>query len=107
MNSIIASNLKKMRKHFGWSQDRAAELIGIKRSRLASYEEGRAVPGLELFPKLITVYRIIDWHGFLTNTAFEPITQSAPPIPPTLIEQRYSELSPKDKRLADSLLNLD
>lgn len=43
---LIASNLKFYRKRKGYTQEQLAEKIGIKRSLLGAYEEGRAEPNL-------------------------------------------------------------
>ncbi|MFN3403611.1 MAG: XRE family transcriptional regulator [Cytophagaceae bacterium] len=44
--STISSNLKFLRKQKGFTQEQLAEKVGIKRSLLGAYEEGRAEPGL-------------------------------------------------------------
>jgi transcriptional regulator with XRE-family HTH domain len=62
---ILAENLRKVRKDNGWSQTEAAKRIGIKYSRLAAYEEGRAEPGLDLLDKIFSVYKVDDWKDFL------------------------------------------
>jgi transcriptional regulator with XRE-family HTH domain len=105
-NQIIASNLKKARTALGWSQEKAAQLFRIKRSTLASYEEGRALPSLTFYPKLVTVYSIHDWLGFITNKDFDYADQVTNSQPLSLIEQNFNLLSEKEKNLARTLLNL-
>lgn len=104
--SIISDNLKKVRKAKGWSQDVAAAQLGIKRSNLASYEEGRALPSITLLPTLVLVYGILDWQRFINDPTFELHNQVAPAPPPSLIEQRFNELDEKQRILAKNLLNL-
>ncbi len=44
--SIVSNNIKALRKQLGFTQEQFAEKIGIKRSLLGAYEEGRADPRL-------------------------------------------------------------
>lgn len=44
--SIVSNNIKALRKQMGFTQEQFAEKIGIKRSLLGAYEEGRADPRL-------------------------------------------------------------
>ncbi|HEY8400177.1 MAG TPA: LexA family transcriptional regulator [Cytophagaceae bacterium] len=44
--SLVNGNIKVLRKKLGLTQEQFAEKIGIKRSLLGAYEEGRAEPGL-------------------------------------------------------------
>lgn len=44
--SIVSNNIKALRKQLGFTQEQFAERIGIKRSLLGAYEEGRADPRL-------------------------------------------------------------
>jgi len=45
--SLISENVKYFRKQLGFTQEQLALRVGIKRSLLGAYEEGRAEPGLE------------------------------------------------------------
>ena len=45
--SLVSENIKFFRKQLGFTQEQLALRIGIKRSLLGAYEEGRAEPGLE------------------------------------------------------------
>jgi len=103
---IVASNLKKVRTALGWSQEKAAQQMGIRRSTLASYEEGRALPAIILFPKIVHVYGISDWKGFIQNPDFEFTNQKSVPETVSLIEEKYNSLTAKEKILAKTLLNL-
>ena len=44
--SLVSQNIKHLRKKLGLTQEQFAEKIGIKRSLLGAYEEGRADPRL-------------------------------------------------------------
>lgn len=44
--SLVSNNIKALRKQLGFTQEQFAEKIGIKRSLLGAYEEGRADPRL-------------------------------------------------------------
>lgn len=45
--SIIANNIKSLRKKFGYTQEQFAQKVGIKRSLIGAYEEARAEPKLQ------------------------------------------------------------
>lgn len=45
--SLVSENIKFFRKQLSLTQEQLAQRIGIKRSLLGAYEEGRAEPGLE------------------------------------------------------------
>ncbi len=71
--TILSENLKKARKAAGFhSQQQAAEALGIKRSLLGAHEEGRCQPQLQVFVKIIEVYRIADWKGLILDEHFDP-----------------------------------
>ncbi|MCS6823017.1 MAG: LexA family transcriptional regulator [Cytophagaceae bacterium] len=42
----ISANIRYLRKKNGWTQEELSEKLGIKRSLLGAYEEGRAEPNL-------------------------------------------------------------
>jgi transcriptional regulator with XRE-family HTH domain len=68
----LSKNLKKARAVKGWSQQRAAQKIGIKQKRYAKYEEDRAEPNTELL-KIILEYfgiREEDMYPFVYNENF-------------------------------------
>jgi transcriptional regulator with XRE-family HTH domain len=46
--SIIGENIRTIRKNLGLTQDAMADKLGIKRSLLGAYEEGRATPKLDV-----------------------------------------------------------
>lgn len=103
--SIISDNLRKARKAIdGLSQDKAAKLLGVKRTTLGSWEEGRCMPPLSLFPKIIQLYSVTDWIGFVTSEHFDPKKQREK-IPISMIEERYRKLPKKLQKVADELLN--
>lgn len=103
---IVAENLKKARKAAGLTQDKASALLKIRRSSLGSYEEGRAMPPIVLFPMIADVYGIVDWKRFIRDENFNPNSQGAVPPPPSIIDIAYKGLPKKLKRMADTLLNL-
>jgi transcriptional regulator with XRE-family HTH domain len=68
----LSTNLRKARKEKGWSQQRAAQKIGIKQKTYAKYEEDRAEPNTELL-KIILEYfgiREEDMYPFVYNENF-------------------------------------
>ncbi len=52
--TLISSNIKILRKKTGFTQEQLATKIGVKRSVLGAYEEGRAEPGLQNLINLST-----------------------------------------------------
>ncbi|MGN6645332.1 MAG: XRE family transcriptional regulator [Cytophaga sp.] len=53
---VISENIKFFRKQLGLTQEQLAQKIGIKRSLLGAYEEGRAEPGLETLTLLARLF---------------------------------------------------
>lgn len=52
MENIIASNIKFLRKSKDLTQDQLADKIGVNRAMIGSYEEGRAIPKLQVLQAL-------------------------------------------------------
>ncbi|MCB0489518.1 MAG: helix-turn-helix domain-containing protein [Cyclobacteriaceae bacterium] len=50
----LSSNVKFIRKQLRLTQDQFGQLLGIKRSLVGAYEEGRAEPRLELLQQMAT-----------------------------------------------------
>jgi transcriptional regulator with XRE-family HTH domain len=56
--SIVSNNIKYLRKNSHLTQEQLAEKIGIKRSLLGAYEEGRADPRLNNLLKISEVFKV-------------------------------------------------
>lgn len=56
--SIIANNLKYLRKKKGLTQQQFAEQLGIKRASVGAYEEARAEPRYDLLDKIADFYNL-------------------------------------------------
>ncbi|MDH5400487.1 MAG: helix-turn-helix transcriptional regulator, partial [Cyclobacteriaceae bacterium] len=54
--TLISNNIKFLRKLKGWTQEELAEKIGIKRSLIGAYEEGRADPRLNNLTKMVGLF---------------------------------------------------
>lgn len=54
----VNENIKYLRKKLGYTQEQFAELIGIKRSLVGAYEEGRADPRLNNLVKMAEVFDV-------------------------------------------------
>ena len=52
----INENIRYLRKKKGWTQDKFSKIIGIKRSLIGAYEEGRAYPRLNNLLKITDVF---------------------------------------------------
>lgn len=55
---IVSDNIKHFRKQKKYTQEQLAEKIGIKRSLLGAYEEGRAEPGLSYLIKMSQIFDV-------------------------------------------------
>ncbi len=59
MNSLLQENIKFIRKRgLGLTQATFAKTLGVTRSAIGSYEEGRAEPKLEIIIKIAALYKI-------------------------------------------------
>ena len=54
----VNDNIKFLRKKFGYTQETFAEVIGIKRSLVGAYEEGRADPRLNNLLRMSEVFNV-------------------------------------------------
>jgi transcriptional regulator with XRE-family HTH domain len=54
----LNENIRVLRKKLALTQDQFAQQLGIKRSLIGAYEEGRAEPKLELLQKMAEVFSI-------------------------------------------------
>ncbi|MEQ9187132.1 MAG: helix-turn-helix domain-containing protein [Cryomorphaceae bacterium] len=71
---FIADNLKFIRKKNGWTQDQLARQLGVKRSLIGAYEEGRADPRISFLMHLCQKfgYSMDQWVGKLLDEHTEP-----------------------------------
>lgn len=69
---IFACNLKILRKELNLTQRELAENLGIKRSSIGAWEEGRAYPPIPILIKLSEYLRIDDLYKFLTAPIKQP-----------------------------------
>jgi DNA-binding XRE family transcriptional regulator len=58
MINHFSNNLKVIRKRQSMSQDQVASLTGIKRHKIAAYEEGRSEPNIDTLINLSTSLKI-------------------------------------------------
>lgn len=54
----LADNIRYLRKKLGWSQEKLAEMLGLNRGNIASYEKGMAEPKLENLIKMMELFKI-------------------------------------------------
>ena len=101
--NILSDNLKKARHHAGLTQEKAAAAILVKRSMIGAWEEGRCRPTLIVFPRVVLVYDILDWKGFITDPNWMP-GKELPTDPRdkklASLQRRYDELRDRLKGLA-------
>jgi transcriptional regulator with XRE-family HTH domain len=58
MEHFLAHNIKHLRNKKGWTQGDLADRLGIKRSRIGAYEEGRAEPKISDLQLLAMLFGI-------------------------------------------------
>lgn len=58
MRDCIGSKLQSLRKGCGFSQQRVADALGLKRSTLSNYEIGRRLPSLTDLGRLAEFYGV-------------------------------------------------
>ena len=56
--SIVAKNIRHLRKLKGLTQEILAENLNVSRSRIGSYEEGRSAPTIEFLIQLSDFFRL-------------------------------------------------
>lgn len=54
----LADNIKFLRQKLGLSQEKLAELLGLNRGNIASYEKGSAEPRIENLIKMMQVFKV-------------------------------------------------
>jgi transcriptional regulator with XRE-family HTH domain len=95
--TTFQKNLKAARKRLGYTQEIASSKIGVPRSRLGSWEEGRGTPDMEALEAVCKVYKIEDVGEFLFGEW--KVDKAA------LINVKYSKLSKPLKNLVDVLFD--
>lgn len=72
MKGTFSKNIKQARTNKGWSQEKAANKLGIKQKTYAKYEEGRSYPPPELLKIIIEYFGINeqDMYPFVYNDNF-------------------------------------
>ncbi|KAK9679535.1 helix-turn-helix protein [Popillia japonica] len=69
MNSAFCNRLKKLRKEKGWSQEKAANKIGVSRGAVSYYEKGDRAPDIDTLLKVAAVFNAsADYLLGLTDT---------------------------------------
>lgn len=56
--SLLAKNLRALRKFNGFNQDALAQALGVTRNKIASYETQNIEPKLNLLVKISTLFKV-------------------------------------------------
>ncbi len=81
--SLISENLKHLRKQLGFTQEQMAEQLGIKRSLLGAYEEGRADPRISNLLKFAEIFSLSVDHIITRDlTKTNQQVESSAPVKP-------------------------
>lgn len=67
IQEVFTSNLRYLRKRNFRTQKELADKIGISRTSLASYEEARAMPPLEILLRICQVFDIKSIEDLAIN----------------------------------------
>jgi transcriptional regulator with XRE-family HTH domain len=97
----FAKNMAAKRVELGWTQERAAKAIGITKSILGAYEEGRTLPKVDKLMKIVKRYKIKDVVGFITSDELSSIDNNE-----ITILKKYYALPDKEKKAVDVLLGV-
>ncbi len=54
----LADNIRYLRKKLGWSQEKLAEMMGLNRGNIASYEKGTAEPRIGNLLKMMEIFKV-------------------------------------------------
>jgi len=105
---VISQNLIKARKYFGWSQQKAADLLSVTHKAYGSWEEGRANPDITMLPLISSIFQITNLLSFIANPGFEMnnqeeifMIQMAYPL-----EDKYMNASPDAQKIVDLVLGI-
>lgn len=104
MNQYLIDRIKEARKACGMSQKEVADILGINRSTIASYETGNSEPDIDTYIRLCKIYKA-DYVDIL-NKAYElqPITQFTSTIEEEYIIEKLRDLQKEDKEIIVSLI---
>lgn len=74
MKNKLAAALKQARINSGYSQEQAAQHLGVQRSTIGNYESGRSKPNIERFIRLCDFYHVdfVRLSVNLYGTPYEP-----------------------------------
>ncbi|MEY8257017.1 XRE family transcriptional regulator [Erysipelotrichaceae bacterium 66-17] len=104
MNKYLIERIKEARKDCGMSQKEVADILGINRSTIASYETGNSEPDIDTYIKLCKIYNAnyVD----ILNKAYElqEIAQFTPTIEEEYIIEKIRDLNEEDKVMIVSLI---
>lgn len=97
-NKQFGNTLRTLRKARGYTQQQAADLLGLKnKSTLASWEVGKSEPDGYTFLKLCRLYGVNDIYSAFDEIS--PSTQAADGI-----LERYAQLSDDYKKMIDNMI---
>ena len=71
--NYLSTNLQKLRKHHGLSQEQAAEKLGIKRPRYSGWEGRMSEPSIDMLLSCCALYRI--GVGTMLTKDLSPLTK--------------------------------
>jgi transcriptional regulator with XRE-family HTH domain len=100
--TIFSQNLVKARKAKRWSQEGAARSIGIKRSVLGSYEEGRAEPSHSTLLLIAEAYHIKDLQAFMSDKDYVH-----PEMSPDTLFDHYTKVPWYKRKAINAILGID
>lgn len=94
----IGKNLQRIRKSYGYTQERLAEEIEVSIRYVSDMEQDRAKPSYEVLIRICNLYKIglnQIFSGYLTNTSNKTLEYSL---------SGYEKLSSEDKETIKHLI---
>ena len=98
-NKKFGDTLRELRKAKGYTQQQAAELLGLKnKSTLGSWEVGKSEPDGYTFLKLLKLYNVEDiYEAFGQVSPQQPSSTSY-----TELTKKFHQLKPDYQKLIES-----
>lgn len=107
--SIFSINLRKLRKINGWSQQKSADNVGVKRPLFGAWEEGRSEPKRAQQLSIMRVFGIHNWDAFCDKEDFNIFNQPGAPLPAahlTELQEKFTQAEPNTQEAIRLILGV-
>lgn len=100
--AIIAKRIEECRKMRGYTQERLAELLGMKRTNIANYEAGRVVPPGNVIVMMSEILKVPSDYLLGLSNSLEEINDEDLKV----LQRAKSKMSDSDWDRAMKILKL-